>query len=85
MAAGREFHLDALSSDPQLAIQQMNRHIEALNYIIAQLLSNQYPVKHSPPLKPRPGLVEFADGTDWNPGAGEGTYEYRSDGLWHKL
>jgi hypothetical protein len=31
------------------------------------------------------GLVAYADGTSWNPGSGEGLYEYRSDAAWHKL
>ena len=30
------------------------------------------------------GLVVFADGTNWNPGAGAGLYEYRG-GIWQKL
>jgi hypothetical protein len=29
--------------------------------------------------------VAYADGTSWNPGSGEGLYEYRSDAAWHKL
>ena len=34
--------------------------------------------------KPRDGMVLYADGTHFNPGAGAGSYEYRS-GAWHKL
>ena len=37
------------------------------------------------PTKPRTGQMAYADGTQWNPGYGEGLYEYRSDGAWHKL
>ena len=36
------------------------------------------------PEKPREGLVAYADGTNWNPGAGAGLYEYRA-GAWYKL
>lgn len=31
------------------------------------------------------GQVAWADGTNWNPGAGGGLYEYRADTTWHKL
>lgn len=36
------------------------------------------------PAKPREGMIVVADGTNWNPGAGKGAYEYRSGG-WAKL
>jgi hypothetical protein len=55
---------------------------------IAQELSKQNllwlnPVARAPD-KPRDGMLVFADGTNFNPGAGAGTYEYRG-GAWHKL
>lgn len=31
---------------------------------------------HIEPSKPRNGDVRYADGTDWNPGSGEGIYFY---------
>ncbi len=31
---------------------------------------------HIEPTKPRNGDVRYADGTDWNPGSGEGIYFY---------
>lgn len=39
---------------------------------------------HRAPDRPREGMLVSADGTDWNPGAGAGIYEYRGGG-WHKL
>lgn len=33
---------------------------------------------------PRNGMLVFADGTKWDPGAGRGLYFYR-DGSWRKL
>ena len=29
------------------------------------------------PSKPRPGMIVFADGVNWNPGAGIGYYGYK--------
>ena len=36
------------------------------------------------PVRPRAGMVVFADGTNWNPGSGIGFYGYHS-GAWNKL
>lgn len=36
------------------------------------------------PDKPREGMIVSADGTNWNPGAGKGAYEYKA-GVWVKL
>jgi hypothetical protein len=42
------------------------------------------PVLHVVPGRVREGMLAIADGTDWNPGAGKGLYEFRS-GNWEKL
>ena len=34
--------------------------------------------------KPRNGDIRYADGTNWNPGSGEGIYAYTND-AWDKL
>lgn len=36
------------------------------------------------PSKPRNGMVVFADGTNWNPGSGQGFYGYKG-GVWALL
>ena len=36
------------------------------------------------PSKPRDGLTVYADGTEWDPGSGEGVYTYYG-AAWHKL
>jgi hypothetical protein len=41
-------------------------------------------VLHAAPTKVRIGRMVYADGTDWNPGSGEGVYVYTSGG-WSKL
>lgn len=40
--------------------------------------------QHAVPSKPREGDVVFADGTDWNPGSGQGFYGYYA-AAWHFL
>jgi len=39
------------------------------------------------PAKPRDGDIRYADGTNWNPGSGQGIYAYIDDGSpsWEKL
>ena len=39
------------------------------------------------PPKPRTGQIVYADGTNWNPGGGAGTYEYTGGGTngWRML
>jgi len=39
---------------------------------------------HAEPARPRKGDIRYADGTDWNPGAGEGIYWYNGT-AWAKL
>lgn len=39
---------------------------------------------HVEPERPRDGLTVLADGTDWDPGSGQGVYTYYAS-AWHKL
>ena len=39
---------------------------------------------HAEPSRPRDGVIVFADGTDWDPGSGEGYYGYYGS-AWVKL
>jgi hypothetical protein len=41
---------------------------------------------HSAPIRPRGGDIRYADGTNWNPGSGEGIYFFKeSTSAWVKL
>jgi hypothetical protein len=39
---------------------------------------------HVAPVKPRVGDLKLADGTNWNPGSGQGIYAYYNS-VWNKL
>ena len=39
---------------------------------------------HVAPTKPRTGDIRLADGTDWDPGTGQGVYAYYNS-AWNKL
>lgn len=45
----------------------------------------QLNVQHREPTRPRAGMLVVADGTDWNPGSGEGLYRFTSGGTWKYL
>jgi len=47
--------------------------------------SIEYEVHNVLPDKPRTGQAYYADGTNWNPGSGEGLYIYKSGGSWALL
>lgn len=49
-----------------------------------RLLSQGFlPKTYVAPAKPFDGMKRYADGTEWNPGGGEGEYIYYA-GAWHK-
>ena len=52
--------------------------LRKISAAIGQLADGQLVKRHSPPERPRNGIY-FADGTDWNPGAGAGLYLYDED------
>lgn len=55
-----------------------------LNRISAQIgLINDYQVLHAAPAKLKHGMVRYADGTDWDPGSGEGLYRYNGSAWVH--
>jgi len=56
-----------------------------MSAVIGNLADGHYDVLHVAPSKPRTGDVRYADGSDWNPGSGEGVYTYLSSGAWSKL
>lgn len=55
------------------------------NFKNLQVESMQLKVWESEPDKPRTAQAYYADGTNWNPGSGEGIYVYLSGGTWSKL
>ena len=49
-------------------------NLEAPQYV------GYYDVLAVEPPKPRDGMITVANGTNWNPGSGEGKYVYKSTG-----
>jgi hypothetical protein len=59
-------------------LQQLAVELESASRVVLLEVVNAAPVK------PREGMLVYADGTHFNPGSGRGTYEYRG-GAWVKL
>lgn len=60
--------------------QEFQQIAQAMGQIEGILLEEM----HAAPSKPRTGLIVLADGTDWNPGAGQGVYCYYNS-TWNRL
>lgn len=62
----------------------ISRELLQLERTFRELDEVQLVELHVEPERPRDGLTVFADGTDWNPGSGQGIYTYYAS-AWHKL
>lgn len=68
----------------EIKTADFERELRRIQATLDSLFDGQFEVLHNEPIRPRTGLVVYADGTDWNPGSGQGVYEY--DGAaWNKL
>lgn len=67
-------------SDVSRELERIAVHLDEMDVESIRLMTH-----HSEPSKPREGNIYRADGTDWDPGSGEGVYEYTNAGAWSKL
>lgn len=69
-------------------VEDMRRWVEEELKAIARELAETQALElrpiHREPTRPREGMIVCADGTDWDPGSGAGSYEYIG-GAWVKL
>ena len=68
----------------QLTTADLERELARIQASIDALFDGQLEVFHNEPVRPREGMVVFADGTDWDPGSGIGVYAYHG-AAWNKL
>ena len=65
-------------------IEWLMREYLRIALVLNQSEAGFIEISYVAPGKPREGMIRFADGTSWNPGAGKGVYAYYS-GAWNKL
>lgn len=65
-------------------VEDMMRELERVEraFDVSDLI--QMKQWHTEPPKRKEGMLLLADGTDWDPGSGQGVYAYYA-GAWHKL
>ena len=56
----------------------------AIQSAIQRLADGHVDTSNIAPTKPKDGDIRLADGTNWNPGSGQGIYGYYNSS-WHKL
>lgn len=66
------------------SVVDLSKYTEDEFGIVSQALqaTDPDPVLNTPPPKPRRGTYAYADGTHWNPGAGEGPYYFKGSLPW---
>ena len=62
----------------------LQRELQAIETALSTVLLREIEFLHAAPARLRDGLTVGADGTDWNPGSGQGVYTYYAS-AWHKL
>lgn len=73
-----------LPADPKAALLYLHNILRDYQLRLQELEASFYTALYAEPEKRREGMIRFADGTSWNPGSGEGLYQWRS-GAWHFL
>lgn len=78
------FDVEPLPQDAARLPEYLRRQFELIAAHLDMVSGVQLEELHVEPLKPRSGKIVLADGTDWDPGAGQGVYAYYA-GAWNKL
>lgn len=80
-------NLPAPPSSIEDLVVYLGEYLPNIQDALSEIADGLYEINHVAPLKPKVGLVMYADGTNWNPDgvSGEGLYVYKSDNLWHFL
>jgi len=72
-------------ANPEDISAYLQSELDKLSGIISNIADGHFDTSNVAPSKPRAGDIRYADGTNWNPGSGEGVYVYLSTGAWSKL
>lgn len=77
------YEQDPFYEDTPLGRHVHNELLKIADELRTNLVENiEFKIWNVEPDKPRTGQSYYADGTNWNPGSGEGLYIYKSGGSW---
>lgn len=65
-----------IGTDPQSIALWAQNEFQVLSRTLSSIAQLQMSVLSTAPVTPRQGLMAYADGVHWNPGSGQGLYEY---------
>ncbi len=68
--------------NPEDLLPYLDDEFVRVAQVVNSFLNGEHQVLYKEPPKRKPGLVVYADGTEWNPGSGEGLYRYNLAGNW---
>lgn len=71
-------------NDPKALPSYLYDELTRIRAAITALAEGHLDQVHIAPTKPRNGDIRLADGTNWNPGLGQGVYCYYNS-TWNKL
>lgn len=66
------------SPDTGELLKWIDRELRAIAAAMTDVTALELRPINTAPLRPREGMIVFADGTNWNPGFGKGLYVYRA-------
>lgn len=72
-------------NDPSALPMFLREEFSALAAQLRLVADGHIDVQFRVPVKPRRGDIRYADGVQWNPGAGEGIYYFNGAGIWTLL
>lgn len=78
------FEVEPLPQDAGMLSEYLRRQLELIAANFKMVSGIQLEELHAEPAKPRTGVIILADGTNWDPGSGQGVYAYYAS-AWHKL
>jgi len=79
------YNKSPVPSNPEDIPAYLQAELDRLSAIIGNMADGHFEESNVVPSKPRAGDVRYADGSNWNPGSGEGLYLYLSTGAWSNL
>lgn len=73
-----------LPDETKAALAYLDERLREVVQAIHDLEEGFFKERHAAPMKLIERMFAFADGTDWNPGSGQGLYQLVG-GVWQKL